>query len=224
MITRTENVPIECEIWKHRPVPNDVVVDVHVPKFNTRTNEHVIRKDVRCEVVVEKPVPVQKNVEVLIENVIERPHYVEEVEHREVKYDQVIEEEYEVLVQKVREVEVEKQIVVPRKTRTQEPVTRDHHGHHDHHVDTTVVHPVEGHEINEGDVEITDEEITHRIRQNRERTSRFHEENRRLEQELASLRHSFTGKELHKLNSIVKHNADLKAHTSELTSRLDVCT
>lgn len=108
IVTRTENVPIECEIWKHRPVANDVVVDVHVPKFNTRTSESVIKKDVRCEVVVEKPVTVQKNIEVVVENIIERPHYVEEVEHREVKYDQVIEEEYEVLVQKVREVQVEK--------------------------------------------------------------------------------------------------------------------
>jgi len=224
VVTRTENVPIECEIWRHRPVANNVVVDVHVPTFNTRATESIIRKDVRCEVVVEKPVPVRKNVEVLVENVIERPIYIEEVEHREVKYDQVIDEEYEVLVQKVREVHVEKQIVVPRKTRVQEPVVQDHYTHHDHHVETTVVHPVEGHEINEGDVEVTDEEISHRIRQNRERANRFHEENKKLEHELASFRHSVSGGNLHKLNSIVKVNADLKAHTSELTSRLDVCT
>ena len=114
--------------------------------------------------------------------------------------------------------------MVPRKTRIQEPVVTEHHNHHDHHVDSTVVHPIQGHEINEGDVEVTDEELSHRIRQNRERTSRIHEENRRLEKELASLRHSVSGGNLHKLNSIVKHNAELKAHTSELTSRLDVCT
>lgn len=74
-----------------------------------------------CEVVIEQPVEKRVDKEVIIENIIENPVIIEEIEEREVKVDRVIEQEYEVVVPRIKKVEVEKEIRVIKKTTQQNP-------------------------------------------------------------------------------------------------------
>ena len=57
----------------------------------------------------------------IVERKIERPVYKEYTEEREVHIDQVIEEEYEILVPNIIKREVEREYKIPIVTHTQRP-------------------------------------------------------------------------------------------------------
>jgi len=79
----------------------------------------------------------------------------------------VIEQKYEVLVENIVEVPVEKEILVPIRTISKNPVETENLFEKDIVVDTYVEVPVDGREYEECDTEITDEDLTTRIKNNR---------------------------------------------------------
>lgn len=222
VVEKVEEVPIEMEIWKNKPVLQEHVVSVQVPKFNVNKGEQIIQMQIDCEVIVEQPVPVTQNKEVIVENIIEKPVYVEDVIEKRVSYDQVIEQEYEVLVPNYITREVVKEIQVPRRTKTQQPHEVQRVQEREIHVNSTVVVPVEGREILEGDAEVQDAELDQRIRSNRESAQRLNGESQRLQQQIAQMRSNQGQQVVGKLNNAVRQNAHLEADMSELQSRIEV--
>jgi adenylate kinase family enzyme len=95
-------------------VAQESVIEISVPtKKNVSVGEVIIEKPVVIERIIEKPRAVTKVIEVDVPREIERANYVENIIKKEVHYDQVIEEKYEVLVPNVVEVKVQKEILVP---------------------------------------------------------------------------------------------------------------
>lgn len=142
------------------------------------------------------------------------------MEEVKVPYDQVIEEEYEVLVPKYIDVEVEKEIKVPVKYHTDRPIEQRLNLENDVMYNMKVVVPKKGKEILEADTEVTDTDLAQRISQYRSNVSTFTNENRRMQTQISQMKSRVRGTT--QLNSIVRTNADLKAQRSELESRMSV--
>jgi hypothetical protein len=98
---------------------------------------------------------------------IERPIYIEKIIEKPVPFDRVIEQKYEVLVENIVEIPVEKEIVVPIRTISANPIETENLFEKDIVVDTYVEIPIEGREYEECDIEITDEDLNFRIKNNR---------------------------------------------------------
>jgi transglutaminase-like putative cysteine protease len=118
--------------------------------------------------VVERAVAIEKIVEVEVQRVTENPTYVEKITQRKVPFDQIIEQKYEVIVQNVIEVPVEKEIHVVVKTYTQVPVESRNYFEKDVNVTSTVIEPVQGREVEVQSVEFLDEELAQRLLHNQQ--------------------------------------------------------
>lgn len=116
--------------------------------------------------VIEQAVPVETEVMVEVENKIEVPVYQEIVEERPVMVDREVIEYYDVIRENIIHVERVEDVDLTVKTRVQRPVTRYQTMEERVAVDKNVVVPVQGREINEGNVEIQDELLAQRTQQN----------------------------------------------------------
>ncbi len=213
---------IEYEVWRNRPVPQEHIIQVNVPNFRPTQSENVLRKQVQCEVIVEQPIEVRTTKEVVVENVIERPRYIEQVETVEIPIDQVIEEEYEVVVPNIIRKEVVKEIMVPQRTITQRGREHTEHYNRDLPVGVNVQVPVDGGEVLERDEQILDDDLARRINENRNGASRLSQENARLVAEIQQLKAATNPRCLEPLNHALRTKAQLDADYSELQSRVDI--
>ena len=139
MIVETiKEVPIEYIVKRNNPVPKTRKSIIEVPHYCTQEDEEIIKKEIICEIVTEEPVKIEKEVEVIVERKIERPVYKEYIEEREVYIDQVIEEEYEVLVPNIIKREIEREYKIPIVTHTQRPRENMDHYETDVNIQTRV--------------------------------------------------------------------------------------
>lgn len=153
---------------------------------------------------------------------IERAEYIEKIIKKEVHYDQVIEQKYEILVPNVVEVPVHKEILVPQKTTTALPREVINAYERDIIVDTNVTIPVEGHEFLEADTEITDEDLNRRIQFNKNQISSKLNERAQYNRLTTDLSGKITENSSVKYNSLLNNNARLNSEMMELESRLDI--
>lgn len=192
-------------------------MDIKVPKFNRKKIISVIKREVNCEIIVEKPIEKIVELEVEIENEIEVPKVVVE----EVEVERQIDQEIEVVEWKI----VPNYIPKMREARIEvSKVTKDPHivaipviCERDYEIDTKIQVPVFGSEILEMDKEIDDEFLRDGIVNNIHKKGIYEEENGELEKEIQRLRNSqFNIKEY---NLKVKKNAYLEADLYEVRSR-----
>ena len=115
----SQTVPIDYIIEKSVFVPRENVFEINVPQINARRVDRDIVKLVNIERVVERPVAVERPVEVVLKRYIEVPRFVEQVEEREVPIEAKIERVIERLVERKIEVPVEKIIEVPVHVHTE---------------------------------------------------------------------------------------------------------
>jgi len=220
IIETTREVPVEYVVRRERPIPKENHIVIEVPHFRTLPNEKVIRKEVVCEVIKEKPVPVEKEIEVVVERKIERPIYKEVIEEHEVIVDQVIEEEYDVLIPNIIKREVQKHYKIPVRRVTQKPIEKEQLYETDVTVRTDIEVPVRAGEVEERPKEIRDPDLDARTQKNRQEAIRMNNENRGLHNKITQLKER-AGK-TNELNSLERDKAHLKAELSELRSRLDI--
>lgn len=108
--------PVEYVITKDNPVPQETLIEIAVPQVQKRVTERVVERPVTIERIVQVPRAREEIVEIEVPREIERACYVQKVIEKEVVYDQVIEEKYEVIVPNVIELQIEKEIQLPKKT------------------------------------------------------------------------------------------------------------
>lgn len=133
----------------------------------------MIERPVRVLKIVEQAVPVETEVLVEVENKIEVPIIEEIVEERPVVIDREVIEYYDVVKENVITVERVEDVDLTTTTRVQKPVNKYQTLQEVVAVDKNVVVPVEGHQINEGDVEIQDDVLSAKIQQNRAQMSQI---------------------------------------------------
>jgi len=215
--------PVEYIITKTNPVAQETFIEIDVPtKKNVSVGEVIIEKPVVIERIIERPRAVEKRIEVDVPREIERAEYIEKVIKKEVHYDQVIEQKYEVLVANVVEVPVHKEILVPQKTTRALPREVINAYERDIIVDTNVTIPVEGHEFTEADIEITDEDLNRRIQLNKNQISSKLNERAQYNRLTTDLSGKITENSSAKYNSLLNNNARLNSEMMELESRLDI--
>lgn len=151
---QVDNVEIEYLVHKQRPVPVDQTISVQVPQFNKQMQQSTLERPVKILKIVEKGVAIETEVMVEVENKIEVPVYEEVVEERPVIVDREVIEYYDVIKQNIIEVEKVEDVDLAVTTRIQRPKTSYQTLQERVAVDKNVVVPVQGREINEGDVEI----------------------------------------------------------------------
>jgi hypothetical protein len=139
-----------------------------------------------------------------------------------VPFDRVIEQRYEVIVENIVEVPVEKEIIVPIRTISANPIETENLFEKDIVVDTYVEVPIEGREYEECDVEITDDDLNYRIKNNRVESQRLNGENRNLQNEIRALQSEINHNSSGKFNNLMSHNAALRSDLHELESKLNI--
>jgi len=220
-VERIKRVPVEYIVHKENPVAVENLIEIQVPNFNQNTHENIINKEVLIERVVERPVPIEKIIEVIVERKIENPIYIEKIIEIPRQIDTVIEQKYDVIVQNIIEVEVEKIIKVPVKTYTAQPVERRNHFEEEIIVNTTVIVPVEGTET-QTDHEVNDADLDARIHNNRNAMDTLVNQNNNLKGDLANIEDILRQNPSAQYNQFATANANLRAQKSELESRLNI--
>lgn len=216
-------LPIEYVVRKDNPVPVESTIEVSVPKVRKDVYERVIERPVEVLRVIEKAIPVEKIVEVEVERVTENAKYTEKVTQKKVPFDQVIEQKYEVIVQNVIEVPVEKEIHVPVKTISRAPVENRNYFEKDVHVNSTVWEPVQSNrEVELQSIEINDEVLVEKTQQNKEQINQILSETRSIQVESRGILENNGISFVTKLNSLSVGNARLRSELSELESRLNI--
>jgi len=206
-VEKIKKVPVEYIVHRINPVPMENVVEVEVPNFNQNTHEKIITKEVLVEVITERPVPIEK----IVEKIIEKP----------TPFDTVIEQKYDVIVQNIVEVPVEKEIRVPVRTISGQPVEQMNNFEKDIAVDLNVTVPAEGREIIT-DQQVNDPDLDNRINLNRVAFSDITNQNMELRSHLLQVEQELKKAQSHDYNHISHHNANLRAEKSELESRLNI--
>jgi hypothetical protein len=115
-VERIRKIPVEYIVHKENPVMVENIVEINVPQFQQQTHENIINKEVLIERVVERPVAIEQIVEVEVERRIEQAHYTEKIVQVHKTVDAIIEQKYDVIVQNIIEVPVQKEIRVSVKT------------------------------------------------------------------------------------------------------------
>lgn len=176
-----DETEIEYVVHKERPIPVEQQVHLQVPRFNKVINETVLERPVKVLKIKEEAVPVETEVLVEIENKIEVPVYEEIVEEVPVVVDKEVVEYYDVIKEKRVEVEKVVDVELSKKTIYQRPVERYQQLDERVVVDRNIVVPVEGREINEEDVEVTDYFLEERIMENRRLIRELRDKNYELQ-------------------------------------------
>lgn len=217
-----EFAEIEYLVHREKPVAQDEVIEVQVPRFTKQMNVTELERPVRITRVVEEPVAVETEVHVEVENRIERPVYEVIEEIKNVVVDREVIEYYDVIKENIIVVEREEDVEVAIKTREQKPVENYQTMEEKVAVDRNVVEPVQGREINEGAREIQDEVLASRIEENRANLGHLSQQNAQLKVELRNLEVSQSAAGTHEYNTLMRQLAELRAQRSELHSRISI--
>jgi len=211
------SMDVEYSLTKERPVPQMQAVTVRVPKFNRVAIDNFIEVEVPCNITTEQPIAVEKIVEVAVETTIEQAKYVEEIVEVPVPFDVIIEREIEVIREEIVNVPVKKAVEVPVNITIEEPQENRQYFEVDINVDTVEVEPVEGGLIEQGKIEVTNEELAARI-------SQMKQECQHLTQAVSTLRsqsaqYTIDTQAITKLNLAIKQVATQSAVLHELEAR-----
>lgn len=217
-----ERTEIEYLVHKQRPVPVEDIIEIAVPKFNKQMNYTEVEVPVKVVKIIEEAVACETEVLVDVENKIERPIYEEVIEERHVTVNREVIEYYDVIKEKIIEVEREEDVEVAIKTRIQKPVENFQTLEERVAVDRHVVQPVKGRDINDGSKEVTDANLAHSIETRRHQMKMLQEENHRLRGEFKHFEQSVRGLGTNEYNSISRQLADLRSTRSELQSRISI--
>ena len=116
---------------------------------------------------------------------------------KKIPFDEIIEQKYEVLVENVVEVPIERVINVPIRTITEQPNEIENFFEKDIHVEAHVTVPVPGHEFDECDIEVNDEDLAHRIHAHKTQAHAMNNENRSLQSAIHQLQNEIICYVLH---------------------------
>jgi hypothetical protein len=218
----SQTVSVDFIIEKNIFVPRENVFEIAVPQINARQVDREIVKHVNIERIVERPVAVERPVEVLLRRYIEMPKFTENVVEKEVPIEATIERIIERLIEKKVEVPVEKIIEVPvtihvergqiNERVTEEIVERE----------AVVIQAVQGSTQEGGVVEIEDQQIEAEIRKNQAETQRLQSETSRWSQEIISFRTQASQITSVGFGRLEEEYLNLKSRISELESRHNV--
>jgi hypothetical protein len=197
-------------IRKNNPVPVETVIEIKVPELRKDIHQKIIERPVDVIRTRERAVAVEKIVEVEVERVMENAKYIEKVVEKEVQFDQVIEEKFEILVPNIVQVEVVKEIHVPKKTIKLMPVEKRSYFENDVEVETTVVDIKESeNEVEFPGVQVDDEVLVEKTRRNRAQIKSLQDENKSLRSRHSSLSREREQAASSKYNYILAGNARL---------------
>ncbi len=221
-VTTEIQAPVQVEylVHKEKPVPEEEIIEVAVPRFSKNVNETILERPVTVTRIVEKPVAVETDVFVEVINKIERPVYEEVIEERPYLVNREVIEYYDVIRENIIEVEREEDVEVVVKTRNQIPRENEQILEERVAVQKNVIVPVEGREINEGTIEIQDEVLAQRLLEFRSEMSELHAQNAALREELRGAEVTVRSTGTNEFNTLMRQLADLRAQRSEIQSRI----
>lgn len=121
----TQTVPVEFIIEKDVYVPRENTLEIQVPQIIGKIVERDVVKTINIERITERPVPIEKIIEIPVRRIIEVPKFIETVIEREIPIEQTIERIIERIVERRVEVPVEKIIEVPVNINTERAITQE---------------------------------------------------------------------------------------------------